>query len=444
MPVAIRFENVSKRYRLGEVGSGTIAEDLSRAWARLRGKPDPVAKVGSMKECGSIDAGPQLADNTKGKPKNYVWALSGVSFDVDQGEIIGIIGKNGAGKSTLLKLLSRVTAPTEGIIKTRGRIASLLEVGTGFHPDLTGRENVYLNGSILGMNRQEISRQLDDIVDFSGCSTFIDTPVKRYSSGMTVRLGFSVAAHLQCAVLVVDEVLAVGDIDFQKKCISKLDDVRRSGRTTILVSHNMSLVRRLTTRCVLLRQGKIGCTGTPDAVIREYMQTADHRDTPGVVDLVAHPNRLSKMRPVMERVSLKDSDGNLCDRFPQNEILCIVVKYDSDSIPDPIAGVGFIISSADGATVGGFNTYMTTNEAARRMPRKGEVIFRLCEPKLNPGRYLLTVSIGSHQSQLIDKVEHAIDFTIEAAEIYDTGYLLTAEDGIVALQCDVDISECDQ
>ena len=232
--IAIKVENLSKQYRLGQVGTGTISHDINRWWHLMRGKEDPYLKIGESN------------DRTSKGNSEYVWALRDINFEVEKGEVLGIIGKNGAGKSTLLKLLSKVTSPTIGAIKTKGRIASLLEVGTGFHPEMTGRENIYMNGTIMGMSRQEISAKLDEIVEFAGVSRYIDTPVKRYSSGMTVRLGFSIAAHLEPEILIVDEVLAVGDAEFQKKAIGKMQDVSKGeGRPVLFVSHNMASVRAL-------------------------------------------------------------------------------------------------------------------------------------------------------------------------------------------------------
>lgn len=248
MSSVIAVENLSKLYRLGEVGTGTIQHDLNRWWHRIRGKDDPYAKVGRLNDRASKNRGQACED--------YVWALKDVSFDVRQGEVLGIIGRNGAGKSTLLKILSRVTAPTTGCIKVKGRIASLLEVGTGFHPELSGRENIYLNGAILGMQRHEITSKLDEIVDFSGCAAYLDTPVKRYSSGMYVRLAFSVAAHLDPEILIVDEVLAVGDAEFQKRCLSRMDKVSKQGKTVIFVSHNMGSVQTLCTSILRMSNGQ--------------------------------------------------------------------------------------------------------------------------------------------------------------------------------------------
>ena len=261
MTTAIEFNNISKLYRLGLVSSGTLSNDLKRWWQMsVLGKEDPFLQVGSIN------------DRTKAADSEYVWALKDIDFKVEQGDVVGIIGKNGAGKSTLLKLLSRVTGPTTGTIKAKGRIGSLLEVGTGFHPELTGRENIYMNGAILGMNKQEITRKLDEIIDFSGCERYIDTPVKRYSSGMKVRLGFAVAAHLDPEILVVDEVLAVGDAEFQKKAIGKMQDVSRGeGRTVLFVSHNMDSMLNLCKKGVLLENGRVVYQNDIRSTVAEYL-----------------------------------------------------------------------------------------------------------------------------------------------------------------------------
>lgn len=261
MTKAISFENVGKLYNLGLVGTGTFTNDVYR-WFKtsVLGQEDPYMKVG------------ETNDRSKAGNSKFVWALRDITFDVEEGDVVGIIGKNGAGKSTLLKLLSRVTAPTSGIIRAKGRIASLLEVGTGFHPELTGRENIYMNGAILGMTKSEIRRKLDEIVDFSGCERYIDTPVKRYSSGMMVRLGFAVAAHLEPEIMVVDEVLAVGDAEFQKKAIGKMKDVSKGdGRTVLFVSHNMASIRSLCNNGVVLKDGSVDFQGTAEESVEYYM-----------------------------------------------------------------------------------------------------------------------------------------------------------------------------
>lgn len=259
--IILKAENISKQYRLGTVGTGTISHDLNRWWHRVRGKEDPYLKVGDVND-----------RSTKGT-SDYVWALQDINFEVERGEVLGIIGKNGAGKSTLLKILSKVTAPTTGTIKSRGRIASLLEVGTGFNPELTGRENIFLNGAILGMTKKEITSKLDEIIAFSGCERYIDTPAKRYSSGMTVRLAFAVAAFLEPEILVVDEVLAVGDAEFQKKAIGKMQDIsKEGGRTVLFVSHNMAAVQSLCTRGIVLQNGRLVNSGNIDNMVEYYLQ----------------------------------------------------------------------------------------------------------------------------------------------------------------------------
>ena len=260
----LKVENLSKQYRLGTVGTGTLSHDLNRWWHAIRGKEDPYLKIGDTN------------DRTSKGNSDYVWALQDINFEVEAGEVLGIIGKNGAGKSTLLKILSKVTAPTTGSIKSRGRIASLLEVGTGFNPELTGRENIYLNGAILGMTKKEITSKLDEIIEFSGCERYIDTPTKRYSSGMTVRLAFAVAAFLEPEILVVDEVLAVGDAEFQKKAIGKMQDIsREGGRTVLFVSHNMAAVKSLCNTGILLENGMITYSGKPEECINLYLKEGE-------------------------------------------------------------------------------------------------------------------------------------------------------------------------
>ena len=271
----IEFDRVGKQYVLGTFGTGTLSQDLNRWWARVRGKEDPYLKIG------------EVNDRTKKGDSRFVWALKDITFDVEQGDVIGIIGKNGAGKSTLLKILSRVTSPTVGSIKVKGRIASLLEVGTGFHPEMTGRENIYMNGSIMGMTKAEITRKLDEIVDFAGVEKYLDTPVKRYSSGMIVRLGFAIAAHLDPEILVVDEVLAVGDAEFQKKAIGKMHDVANGeGRTVLFVSHNMAAVKSLCKKGVVMKNGGIEYTGDIESSVAHYLQIGNHSSEEKIIDRI--------------------------------------------------------------------------------------------------------------------------------------------------------------
>ena len=279
MPTAIEFNHVSKQYRLGLVSTRTLSHDLQRWWTmNIRGKEDPYLKIGETND-----------RSTKGS-SDYVWALKDIDFKVEQGDVVGIIGKNGAGKSTLLKLLSKVTGPTTGSIKARGRIGALLEVGTGFHPEMTGRENIFLNGAILGMSKHEIASKLDEIVDFSGCERYLDTPVKRYSSGMMVRLGFAVAAHLDPEILVVDEVLAVGDAEFQKKAIGKMQDVSKGeGRTVLFVSHNMGSVKALCHTGILLEKGMVAFAGDIESTISEYQKNTLSSYSANKISLLKDP-----------------------------------------------------------------------------------------------------------------------------------------------------------
>ncbi|HEY0257029.1 MAG TPA: ABC transporter ATP-binding protein [Candidatus Methylacidiphilales bacterium] len=274
MSIVISVEHLSKSYRLGMIGGGTLREDVSRWWASLRRKPDPNQKIGEEHHARHMG--------------QDFWALQDVNFQVKEGEILGIIGRNGAGKSTLLKILSRVTAPTSGYVKIKGRIASLLEVGTGFHPELTGRENIFLNGTILGMTKAEIRRKFDEIVAFSEIEEFIDTPVKRYSSGMYVRLAFAVAAHLEPEILIVDEVLAVGDAAFQKKCLGKMNEVSQQGRTVIFVSHNMAMMKTFCETALWISQGAVLESGSPETVINHYLQSGTS-EPQNVVNLRDYP-----------------------------------------------------------------------------------------------------------------------------------------------------------
>lgn len=269
----IEFNNVGKQYILGTIGTGTLSQDLNRWWARVRGKEDPFLKIGDTN------------DRTQKGDSRFVWALRDINFKVEQGDVVGIIGKNGAGKSTLLKILSRGTSPTTGDIKIKGRIASLLEVGTGFHPEMTGRENIFMNGSIMGMTKAEIRSKFDEIVDFAGVAKYVDTPVKRYSSGMMVRLGFAIAAHLEPEILVVDEVLAVGDAEFQKKAIGKMQDVSKGeGRTVLFVSHNMAAIRSLCTRGVMLKNGLVDFIGNIPDTLDHYLKNGDTKQESRIIE----------------------------------------------------------------------------------------------------------------------------------------------------------------
>ena len=317
MATAIEFNHIGKQYRLGLVSTGTISHDLNRWWqtAILR-REDPYLKIGSVN------------DRTLKADSDYVWALRDIDFKVEQGDVVGIIGKNGAGKSTLLKLLSKVTGPTVGSIRARGRIASLLEVGTGFHGEMTGRENIYLNGAILGMTKQEISRKLDEIVDFSGCERYLDTPVKRYSSGMTVRLGFAVAAFLDPEILVVDEVLAVGDAEFQKKAIGKMQDVSRGeGRTVLFVSHNMASIRNLCRSGVVLDKGQLVYQGSAVDAISYYKNNSREKtDDKQIIDFIKCKTDSIKINKICIN---GEEDSNITLECGENKLLLHIEGYNN-------------------------------------------------------------------------------------------------------------------
>lgn len=317
MSTAIEFNNVSKQYRLGLVSTKTLSHDLNRWWqTAVLHKEDPYLKIGSVN------------DRTKAADSEYVWALKDIDFKVEQGDVVGIIGKNGAGKSTLLKLLSRVTTPTTGTIRARGRIGALLEVGTGFHPEMTGRENIYMNGAILGMTKPEISKKLDEIIDFSGCERYIDTPVKRYSSGMMVRLGFAVAAHLDPEILVVDEVLAVGDAEFQKKAIGKMQDVSRGeGRTVLFVSHNMASIKALCKHGVLLENGSVKYTGEVNDVVNNYL-AINSEDVDFDMSIAERTDRRGDGKIHVKNVIFRDKNNRVIDELFVGDSLTIDMCMD--------------------------------------------------------------------------------------------------------------------
>jgi lipopolysaccharide transport system ATP-binding protein len=310
--VVISVENVSKQYRLGNIGTGSLSHDLNRWWHMVRGKEDPYTKVG------------EVNDRTKHSQSEYVWALRDISFEVKRGEVLGIIGRNGAGKSTLLKILSRTTLPTTGVIKTKGRIASLLEVGTGFHPELTGRENIFLNGAILGMTKTEIKIKFDEIVDFSGVGTYIDTPVKRYSSGMYVRLAFSVAAFLESEILIVDEVLAVGDFEFQKKCLGKMGEVStKSGKAILFVSHDLTAIKNLCSHGLLITNGTLERgIGEIDTIISYYLNHSKNLLKPKWTGSIYSSNKMIEINEV--EISAKEEIINFSNIH--DLILCFTYK----------------------------------------------------------------------------------------------------------------------
>ena len=348
MTIAIRCEGVSKLYRLGAIGTGTLAHDLNRWWHQIRGKADPYGKLGQINERERVNS--EIAPGQR--KSEYVWALRNVSLDIVQGQVVGIIGRNGAGKSTLLKLLSRITTPTSGEIKRRGRLASLLEVGTGFHPELTGRENVFLNGLILGMKRWEVNRHLEEIVDFSGCAKYLDTPVKRYSSGMMVRLGFAVAAHLQCNTMIIDEVLAVGDADFQKKCIGKMRNMHHEGRTVLVVSHQLSMITAICDRGIVMQTGEISFDGPVADAVLHYQTRGGTRDA-AIFDVADTSESSGDDLCRLRRAWTEDQAGRTRRTFDLSESFIVKMEFDllKDESPRPYANYHFFDSRGEHAFV---------------------------------------------------------------------------------------------
>lgn len=395
----ISVENVSKRYRLGQIGGGTLRGDLNRWWAHLRGRPDPLLKIGQE------DHGNQYGE--------FIWALKGISFDVQQGSVLGIIGRNGAGKSTLLKILSRITAPTGGEVKLNGRVGSLLEVGTGFHPELTGRENIYLNGAILGMNRQEVDAKFDEIVEFSGLETFIDTPVKRYSSGMYVRLAFAVAAHLEPEILIVDEVLAVGDAEFQRKCLGKMSDVAQEGRTVLFVSHNMSAILRLTQETLVLDKGKLVMRAPSPKAVEYYLSSGYAQAGERIWSQEEIPTDSYPFHPIAVRV--RDARGRVVDTLRSIEPITLEIEY---RLNEAITGlrVGFYLMTAQGEFIfTSFDTDEPEQFEDLRVRQSGTYNSRCQIPAdfLNEGRYVLGVNASAFRVRRYFQDEMALTFSVD-------------------------------
>jgi lipopolysaccharide transport system ATP-binding protein len=396
MTKAIKIENLSKAYQLGEFSTGTLSRDIERWWALLRGKEDPFLKVG------------EVNDRTQHGNGNIVWSLKDINFEVEQGATVGIIGRNGAGKSTLLKVLSRVTSPSKGVVKVKGRIASLLEVGTGFHPELTGRENIFLNGAILGMRKHEIKRKFDEIVDFAGVERYIDTPVKRYSSGMYVRLAFGVAAHLDSEILVVDEVLAVGDAEFQKKCLGKMGDVSKmEGRTILFVSHNLTAVETLCKRGVYLQNGGIKYSGDAREAITQYLKnelrSANSFKYHSLDDAIGN----EKMKILSGSVVNPNDPSKFIDVSSPVNIAFTVVNLSND----PSISIGYDLLDMKGDVIFGSGKF--TN-----CPIGKEVIATCKIPSnfLNDGSYTVTIYAHDKNMSTIIFLKDLMTFEVKDVE----------------------------
>lgn len=401
MKPAVRVENLSKRYRIG-----------ARQVGRYRTLRETIADA--------VKAPFRRRRDGKGATPETIWALDDVSFTVKPGEVIGIVGRNGAGKSTLLKIFSRITEPTSGRVAFRGRLSSLLEVGVGFHPELTGRENVFLNGALLGMSRHEIQRKFDEIVAFTGLEQFLDTPVKRYSSGMYVRLAFGVAAHLESEILLVDEVLAVGDVSFQKKCLGKMRQVSAGGRTVIFVSHNMPVVANLCSRCLLLEKGKLLADDDPMSVINYYNALCAEGQTSSR-SLADHPGRTPGSVPIMTGVKLESDQDPGAGLVTMNDNVTVTIDYHAPEIWDDLT-VGLVVKNQLQTAVFGVNNYYLPNASISGPTQRGSAVCRIEKLPLMPGPYSVDLYLGKHGRNL-DIVFDAIQFEVVPADVFGTGRL---------------------
>lgn len=420
MSVVIKAEKISKLYRLGIISSKSIAQDVNRLIARIRGKEDPYLKVGQEN---------QRDKKTEGQ---FVWALKDINFEVLDGEILGIIGNNGAGKSTLLKILSRVSSPTTGDIKIKGRVASLLEVGTGFHPELTGIENIYLNGSILGMTRTEIKKKLDEIVEFSGVEKFIDTPVKRYSSGMHVRLAFAVAAHLDPEILIIDEVLAVGDAEFQKKCLGKMQDVSgKEGRTVLFVSHNMAVLSNLCSSVIVLKNGMIDYKKGPTKEGVQYY-LSDRKEKAKII-LGDRADRKGEGKIRLTNFEMLNAENNILETTISGQLIRFKIDYECNNNPNPKnISTALSITRSDG-----FLVTVLSNEISstlfRTIPQKGSFICTIDKLPLTSGNYLINLIV--HQNNIIqDWIQEAAFINVEDGDFYNTGKIVPSTHRSILLE----------
>lgn len=418
MALALKAENISKQYRLGQVGTGSLTHDLNRFWHQIRGKEDPYLKIGDSN------------DRTQKGESEYVWSLRDINFEIEQGDAVGIIGRNGAGKSTLLKLLSKVTKPTTGRILTKGRIASLLEVGTGFHPEMTGRENVFLNGAILGMTRKEITRKFDEIVDFSGVERYIDTPVKRYSSGMYVRLAFAVAANLESEILIVDEVLAVGDAEFQKKCLGKMGDVSKGeGRTVLFVSHNMTAVKELCSKGILLNQGLLNYQGDVANTIMEYQKNSQKQSS--YLHTGSMDSALGNENIRILEFSVKALNDGFLDIDSGVKVKLKFYNFQENINLDTT----FELRTYEESVVFHTGVLLSTQNDSR----KGEytVEFEIPKNLLNAGNYYFKLIFGKDQKDALFIANEIVGFEVENVKI---GSNLTLMPGIIRPNFDYKIS----
>ncbi|TDQ19384.1 lipopolysaccharide transport system ATP-binding protein [Algoriphagus boseongensis] len=408
MSTVIKVENLSKQYRLGTVGTGTLSHDINRWWQLARGKEDPYLKIG------------EINDRTQKGNSDYVWALRDINFEVQHGEVLGIIGRNGAGKSTLLKILSRTTAPSTGCVKIKGRVASLLEVGTGFHPELSGRDNIFLNGAILGMTRNEIKSKFDEIVDFAGVERYIDTPVKRYSSGMYVRLAFAVAAHLEPEILIIDEVLAVGDAEFQKKCLGKMRDVsEREGRTVLFVSHNMEAIQNLCKRSVLMARGGLLADGNTSKIVSTYLKRESSDDEVitsenGEFNLLKNKSKIYSSRYGLTRVRLFNNEVPTIAFFSGAHCKILIDFEEERPISDLV--IGIVIKNENNKPIMAFNNRHYAKKLFTVPITKGSFCIEIAKfPIYGEGKYFCDLYLGNVQYDY-DIIYNAFYFELNSSD----------------------------
>ncbi|OSZ82180.1 ABC transporter ATP-binding protein [Chitinophagaceae bacterium IBVUCB1] len=418
MSLAIKVENLSKVYNLGEIGTGTLSRDIERWWALVRGKEDPYLRIG------------ETNDRASKGDSNVVYSLQDLSFEVKQGEAVGIIGRNGAGKSTLLKILSRVTSPTAGKISIKGRIASLLEVGTGFHPELSGKDNIFLNGAIMGMKKAEIKKKLDEIIAFSGVERYVDTPVKRYSSGMYVRLAFAVAAHLQSEILIVDEVLAVGDAEFQSKCLGKMKDVSSNeGRTVLFVSHNMAAMNSLCTSGMILEKGNLHYAGDIDKTINKYLEINRTHSNKDVID---RKDRVGNQKLKFANTWVENANGETVEHVVSGQSIKIVaeiINTTQENIHENIT-IAFALYDYMGYQITDLSNLHATSDIKLSVQNKITITCELPSLPLNEGvyRYNLFCRINN---EVADGLEYAGYFNVNAGDFFGTGRISDKNQGQV-------------
>jgi lipopolysaccharide transport system ATP-binding protein len=423
MPPVISVESLSKSYRLGVIGSGTFTNDLKVWVARMRGKPNPLLKIGQE------DHGNRVGEE--------IWALKDVTFQVEQGEVLGIIGRNGAGKSTLLKILSRVTAPTSGSVKVKGRIASLLEVGTGFHPELTGRENIYLNGAILGMTKAEVKHRFDEIVEFAEIAKFIDTPVKLYSSGMYVRLAFAVAAHLESEILLVDEVLAVGDAEFQKKCLGKMGDVAsKEGRTVLFVSHNMGAVQQLCQKSILISEGRVLLAGDSDKVIKRYLSAENNDISNPIINTEFHKIRSGIGGAKIVKIEIRNQDNQLSSIIGIAERINVLMQVE---FLHDFSGIVIGIEIWNQKGIHLLNLRSDSQSKFFGPVKHNEIVdFFISIPGLPfyPGEYIIEPWLCEKKGKRLDHLHNAVTISLQSRHNLKAEDFFQPGKGILLIDCD--------